>query len=447
MSKRGMMLVVLSCCVVPAAHAAESAPAAKTAIAETRALPGGAVLRFSSDAKYELGRPIKLQLAPMGSDKTAVQVIKLTAGRVSISIPQSKHPKTAVLIQGPRKVSAVAKGGESLVITAAERVTVAAVQGEMLAALGNDWKSLASGIVRSFGAGQTSEQAAPQPPQLSVSKRVLLALRGSVNPTVQAVPDANVEHRRLWLYRVEGKQKKPLFESEWRSDSQQLPELGPGQYELQARAVDRFGVESAASAPLTLRVVGAELPEGTRLVGDTLLLGRSTRVKLIGAQGLEASYGRASVFMPAPPDVGLARGQSTLLRLREPGSKEELAVQLEPRTVRANIAIGPRTARWPSDPLQVSVKLFDHRGKPVTDPLKTKPRVFVNVDPVDPNWSHSGNTYTAKVPPASGNGPWVVRVEVSDDFGDEVGRNFIELSASGGRTASTVASAAQAGRR
>jgi hypothetical protein len=133
--------------------------------------------------------------------------------------------------------------------------------------------------------------------------------------------------------------------------------------------------------------------------------------------------------------------------LREPGSKEELAVQLEPRTVRANIAIGPRTARWPSDPLQVSVKLFDHRGKPVTDPLKTKPRVFVNVDPVDASWSHSGNTYTAKVAPASGSGPWVVRVEVSDDFGDEVGRNFIELSASGRTASNSIASAAQAGRR
>lgn len=436
MSKRGMMLVALSCCVVPAAHAAESGPAAKAATAETRKLPGGAVLRFSSDAKYELGRPIKLQLAPTGSEKTAVQVIKLTAGRVSISIPQSKHPKTAILVQAPRKVGAVAKGGESLVITAPDRVTVAAVQGEMLAALGNDWKPLASGTVRSFGAGQTSEQAMPQPPQLNAEKTVLLALGGSVTPSVQAAPDANVELRRLWLFRVEGKHKKPLLEAEWRSDSRQLPELGPGRYELQARAVDRFGVESALSEPITLRVVGAELPEGTRLLGDTLLLGRSTRVKLIGAQGLEASYGRASVFMPAPPDVGLARGQSTLLRLREPGSKEEVAVQLEPRTVRAEVAIGPQSARWPGDPLQVSVKLFDHRGKPMTDPLKTKPRVFVNVDPVDPGWSHSGNTYTAKVPPASGSGPWVVRVEVSDDFGDEVGRNFIELSASAATTAS-----------
>ena len=63
------------------------------------------------------------------------------------------------------------------------------------------------------------------------------------------------------------------------------------------------------------------------------------RVKLVGADGLEASYGRASVFIPVPKDVGLARGESTLLRLREPGKTEELAVKLEPRTVRADVAI------------------------------------------------------------------------------------------------------------
>ena len=119
--------------------------------------------------------------------------------------------------------------------------------------------------------------------------------------------------------------------------------------------------------------------------------------------------------------------KSTFLRLREPGKTEELGIKLEPRTLRADVAIGPKTARWPGEALQVSVKLFDHRGRPVTDALKHKPRVFVNVDQVEPMWTHSGNTYTAKVAQSPGSGPWVVRVEVNDDFGDEVARDFIEL--------------------
>ncbi len=392
------------------------------------------MLTFSKDAKYELGRAIRLQLAPTGSDKTPVQVIKLTSGRVSVTIPEAKNLKTAVLIQGPRKVSAVAKGGQSLVIAAADRITVAAVQGEMLAALGNDWKPLQSGLLRSFGAGVTSEQPVPAAPKLRVDNSILLALAGDVTTQVRAQPTQNVEYRQLSLFRVEGSKRSKLTEAEWRSDQQSLPGLLPGRYEVQARAVDRFGVESAASEPLTLRVIGAQLPDGARLVQGSILLGRSGRVKLIGADGLEASYGRASVFIPVPKDVGLARGESTLLRLRVPGGKEELGIKLEPRTLRADVSIGPKSARWPGEQLQVTIKLFDHRGRPTSDELKNKPQVFVNVAHVQPNWTHTGNTYSAKISPTSGTGPWVVRVEVNDDFGDQVGRDFIELG--GARTAS-----------
>jgi hypothetical protein len=428
MSTRGFLLAALSCGVVSSSAWAVEAPSStKAAVGESRTLPGGAVLTFSKDAKYELGRPIKLQLAPTGSDKTPVQVIKLTAGRVSVTIPESKKPKTAVLIQAPRKVSAVAKGGQSIVIASAERVTVAAVRGEMLAALGNDWKPLPSGLVRSFGGGATTEEPVPAAPQLRVANSMLLALSGDVSAQVRAVATKNVEHRQLSLFRVEGNKRSKVSEADWRSDEQTLKGLSPGRYEVQARAIDRFGVESPVSEPLTLRVIGAELPAGAKLVNETILLGRSGRVKLIGADGLEASYGRASLFIPVPKDVGLARGESTLLRLREPGAKEELGIKLEPRTVKADVEIGPKSARWPGEPLQVTVKLFDHRGRPLKDELKTKPQVFVNVAHVKPTWTHSGNTYTTKIAPATGAGPWVVRVEVNDDFGDPVGRDFIEL--------------------
>lgn len=427
MSSRGIWLALLSCTVVGSAWAGEAPKAAKATSGESRTLPGGAVLTFSKDAQYELGKPIRLQLNPSGSEKTTTQVIKLTAGRVSVSIPEAKTPKTAVLIQAPRKVSAVAKGGQSLVIAQADRITVAAVRGEMLAALGNDWKPLPSGLLRSFGGGTAVEQPVPSAPELRVANSMLLALTGGASTDVRVSPNQSVAYRQLSLYRVDGTQRSKVDEHEWRTESQQLPSLTPGRYELSARAVDRFGVESATSTPLTLRVIGAELPDGARLAQGAILLGQSSRVKLVGADGLEASYGRANVFIPAPKDVGLARGQSTLLRLREPGAQQELGIQLEPRTLKADIEIGPKGARWPGEALEVKVKLFDHRGRPVTDSLKTKPQVFVNVGQVEPTWTHSGNVYSAKVPSAVGEGPWVVRVQVNDDFGDEAGRDFIEL--------------------
>ncbi len=435
MSTRALVFAV-ACCVASSspAWAKEAPTAAKANAGETRTLPGGAVVTFSKDAKYELGRPIKLQLSSTGSDKTPVQVIKLSSGRVSVSIPESKKPKTAVLVQAPRKVSAVAKGGQSLVIAAEDRVTVAAVKGEMLAALGNDWKTLPSGVVRSHSASATTDQAVPSAPKLSVNESMLLALTGEASTELHAAAQ-DVAYRQLSLYRLDGGKRTTLLSREWRSDREKLLQLPPGHYEVQAHAVDRFGVESMTSEPVSLRVIGATLPDGARIVDGAILLGRSGRVKLIGAEGLEASYGKASLFIPVPKDVGLARGGSTLLRLREPGKKHELTVQLEPRTLKAEVEIGPKSARWPSDALQVTVKLFDHRGRPITEALKSKPQVFVNVGQVEPSWTHSGNTYSAKVAPAAGVGPWVVRVEVMDDFGDTAGRDFMELGAA--KTAST----------
>jgi hypothetical protein len=432
MSMRAFAVVSLLCGAVSSSALGAEATPTKATAGETRTLPGGAIVSFSKDAKYELGKPIKLQLSSTGTEKTPVQVIKLTAGRVSISIPESKKPKTAVLIQAPRKVSAVAKGGQSLVLISDSHVTVAAVKGEMLAASGNDWKTLQSGVVRAYGAA-VSDHAVPSAPKLDVASSMLLALTGKASTQLRALPQA-VAYRKLTLSRVDGSKRTTLSEQDWKGDHEQLPELPPGRYELHASAVDGFGVESPSSDTVTFRVIGASLPDGARLADGAIWLGRSGRVKLIGAEGLEASYGRASVFIPVPKDVGLARGESTLLRLREPGSKHELGIKLEPRTLKADIEIGPKSARWPADPLQVTVKLFDHRGRPITEQLKTKPQVFVNVGQVDPTWTHSGNAYTATVAPSAGSGPWVVRVEVTDDFGDAAGRDFIELG--GAKTAS-----------
>ena len=76
------------------------------------------------------------------------------------------------------------------------------------------------------------------------------------------------------IARIDGSARSKLNEQEWRSDLQQLPALSPGRYEVQAFAVDRFGVESPSSPPVTLRVIGAELPDGARLTSDAILLGR-----------------------------------------------------------------------------------------------------------------------------------------------------------------------------
>jgi hypothetical protein len=208
----------------------------------------------------------------------------------------------------------------------------------------------------------------------------------------------------------------------------QLPELEAGSYAVSARALEPSGLEGPDSELVPLRVVGASLPPGAKLVEGSVLLGQFQRVSLAGIEGVEVSYGRAPQFIPAPSTIGLIRGQSTLVRLRAAGSTGELSLALEPRLVHADIQIGPRRARWPQDAISVAVRLTDAQGRPFTATKEVKPTVHVNVTEIPLEWKHKDNVMTTMVPRPSEPGPWVVRVQIVDDTGAIVGRDFLEVA-------------------
>jgi len=79
----------------------------------------------------------------------------------------------------------------------------------------------------------------------------------------------------------------------------------------------------------------------------------------------------------------------------------------------------------------VSVRLFDAHGRALSESVPAKAAVMVNIQPVDVNWTRSGNVMSAQIPAAAGRGPWVVRVEVTDEFGDPAGRDFLEVAGAG----------------
>lgn len=416
-------------------HASETKPTARgdssAAVEGTiKQLSGGAVLRLAPGTRIEVLRSLKLQLAAPGSPQTVTQVVKLISGRVDIDIPASKVPRTAVLVQAPHKVSAVAKGGHSIAIADANRVTFAAVDGDMLAASGNDWKTLPSGLVRGFVGADPSyqEQKIPGVPSLTIPQPLLLAL-GPKSPDAHAEAGGvkEADHYRLSVWRVTEKGNEFVRQLD-APGSAAISGLPPGQYQVTARAVDAAGIFGQDSAPSPLRVVGAELPVGARFEDGAILLGQRARAKLIGAKGLEASYNASQTFVPVPDSVGLTRGESTLLRLREPGTTKEIRVDLEPRSLRAEVQITPKHPRWPEDMLEVTVELFDARGRPVAESTPVKPTVLVDVQPVEVTWLRSDNTMHAFIPAPVSRGPWVVRVEIADEFGDPAGRDFVEVA-------------------
>ncbi|MEO6599893.1 MAG: hypothetical protein ABIQ16_08490 [Polyangiaceae bacterium] len=400
----------------------------------TKRLAGGAILHLAPGTRIEVGRSLKLQLAPPGSPQTLTQVVKLISGRVDIDIPLSKVPQTAVLLQAPRKVSAVAKGGHSIAIADASRVTLAAVDGDMLAASGNDWKTLTGGLVRGFVGHDPSyqEHAVPGVPSLSVSQPLLLGLGNqgaSTHAGASGVKEA--DHYQLSLWRVAEKGNELVRRLDSRGVGAEIAGLGPGLYQVTARAVDSSGIFGKESPARTLRVVGADLPVGSRYEDGAILLGSRSRVKLLGAKGLEASYGASAHFVTAPDSVGLSRGEGTVLRLREPGTTDELRVGLEPRTLRADVEITPKHAHWPEDMIEVTVHLFDARGRAVNETVKVKPTVLVDVQPTEVTWLRSGNAMHTFIPAPVARGPWVVRVEIADEFGDPAGRDFMEVAGPG----------------
>ncbi|MEO8903981.1 MAG: hypothetical protein ABI488_16745 [Polyangiaceae bacterium] len=405
--------------------------AASAADGTVTTLPGGAILHLAPGTKIERLRTMKLQLAPPGQPQTVTQVVKLVSGRVDIEIPLSKNPKTAVLLQMPRKVSAVAKGGRSIAIVDANRTTLAAVDGDMLAAAGNDWKTLPSGLVRGFVGHDPTylEHPVPGTPSVGISQPLLLSL-GNDAPTAHAkvTPVKDADHYQLSVWRSTDKGKELVRRVDTHGTAGDLSGLLPGQYQVTARAVDSTGIFGPDSAGSALRVVGAELPAGARYESGAILLGTRGRVKLLGAAGLEASYGQSAHFVSAPDTVGLSRGEGTLVRFREPGTVNEVRVGLEPRTLRADVEISPKHAHWPDDMIEVTVHLFDARGRAVSEAIQVKPTVLVNVDKADVTWMRSDNLMHTFIPKPLSKGPWVVRVEIADEFGDAAGRDFLEVA-------------------
>lgn len=396
---------------------------------EVKRLPGGAVIRTTPGTRLTFDRSIRLQLGPAGSPKTLTHSVRLIAGRIEVDLPASKVPATAVLVRAPNKISAVAKGGRSVVIASPQRVTVAAVSGEMLAATGNEWRPVSSGIVREFSAsGTPSDHAVIQAPEVSLSAPIAFhlgsAAEAATSVTASVVPSAVGYDFGIW--RIDGGDKTLLQRLTSNSPGVQLPSLEPGSYAVSVRAMERSGLESMDSAAIPLRVVGADLPAGAKLVGDRVVLRPHQRLALRGTEGVEVSYGKAPQFVPAPDSIGLIRGQTTRVRLRASGTTGELAFELEPYTIRADIQIGPSRARWPNDEISVSVRVTDGRGRPLS--ADVKPLVHVNVTPVALEWKRQNNVLTTVVPRPAEGGPWVVRVEVRDDTGAFVGRDFLEVA-------------------
>ncbi len=412
----------------PALSSATGKPDATLVAGDTTSqvtLPSNGVLLLAPGTELRRERSIRLELGPGGPQP--VEVFRLVRGQVDVSFP-AKGPRTAVMIQAPRRLFAVGREGSFRVLTQDQSSTAAALQQSVLAAVGSDWKPLAEGRARTTGAGAPDHvHDTLQAPVPKASQPLLIAgvHHASTEVAWAAVPEAR-GYRVQVLNQADG---TPVGRSRVTDKTHDALSLPPGSYSVVVSTVDNFGLEGQARQSDVIRVIGLRLPPGAHSDGGRIWLPARERLTLIQAEGLEMTYGKSSYFVKASSSVGLNRGQATEVTFRLPKTRTTATLALSPISVTADVTLSPRVAAWPRDTVRAEVAI---RSNSKAD-VDVKPRVTINGKPVHVTFVRRGSVMSAVIPPGTGSGPWVVRVESVGPKGELLGRDVMDIVSSGAK--------------
>ncbi len=356
--------------------------------------------------------------------------LELVRGRVDIEIDSSKQPYYTVMIHAPRRVAAYLKGGHSTVVASEQGVAVVAFSGiDVIGGAADKWRPVHVGtalvISREHPAGDTRTVLAA--PTLQVNHSLNLNI-GDQQPTILTwtkVP----ESRRYNVSLVNATESTGIALQSFRSTAPSftLPPLKPGLYHATVSATDDWQIDSPQSNPVAIRVVGMQLPEGAYVRAGVPQLGELQAIRLTNTDGLEMAYGSGSLFQLAPDSMRLLNGRPQLVRLREARSTQEVTLRLEPRGLAGNIQFTPSRAQWPGVPISAKVNISGPDGSPLPQSVNVSLKTSINSEAVDVDWSRTGNTWAARIRQPTMAGPWILRVTASDQAGQILARDFIEV--------------------
>jgi hypothetical protein len=435
-------LLAVATCVLGGVSQADSAAHKPSVISGSGTNLGGLFTASSAGAVFELPTRARLALAPHTTlrvfpvpqslqlapgAKTTTWSFALQSGRVDVDLP--KDGRTAVLAS-IGKLSAVITGGH-VAILADSATTVDNVEGEVRTLLSDHWQSVPVGSVATLSRDNPSATAKPAlpGPTLNGGQRTFFApgevvgMRGFHWTSVPGADHYDVRLRRL----ADGKVVDQRSAS-GNDLASELSPVEPGKYGFTLRSVDARGVEGGWSPEVELRVIGVVLPPGGYSNDDAIYLGVGQHVQFTNTSGLEMTYVGAGRYFPAASGATLYRNSTTLIGFRIPGSTETATARLEPREIYADVQIGPMRAIWPHDPISIDIRLKSRKGAEIPAFLRAVPTVTLGLDTIAPSFVQRGNTLHAVVLPSGKPGPWVLRVDVADQFGVPLGHEFLEVA-------------------
>ena len=431
----------------------DAAPRKPTVVSGNGVTSGGVFTASAAGAVFELPSRARLLIAPNSSlrifplpqllalnpgARTWTWSFALQSGRVDVELP--KTGRNAVLAQ-MGKLTAIATAGRTAFRVDSNEAIASNMDGELRTLLNDHWQTVPLGWLSDLSKDDpnATAKAGLASPALKGGQRMwfspseTVAMHGFRWSSVPGAQHYDLRIRRL----TDGKvmDVRSTSRAEW---ADALTPVEPGKYGLTLRSVDARGMEGSWSPESEVRVIGVVLPPGGYSTEQAIFLGVGQQVQFTNTAGLEMTYLGAGRYFPAAQGAGLYRGQTTVLGFRMPGALETAVARLEPRAVYADVRIGPKRALWPRDPISIDIQLKSKTGAEIPTFLQVVPTVTLGTDPVDVNFEQEGNVLHAVLPPSNKPGPWVVRVDVADQYGVTLGHDFLEIAAQARKAAPPV---------
>ena len=396
-------------------------------------LPGGGriYVHKATDASV-LTSPQSLMLLP--GKKSQTYSIILRRGLVDIDVPNGSQSRLAVMVGTPGDLRLITFYGKASINVDGRAVVAVCHEGLSTVSRGSTIAKLPPTVKRQYSKqGAFTEHSLLDATRWIGGRRVWLAtakapvpISGYVwSPVVGATGYVVVlkdlsTRSEISRTRVES----PVVEAFSKP-------LVPGKYELSVAAIDSDGIVSNERAQIPITVVGVELPGGAvALPKDTIEVAPEQQVRLSShAAGLTLTTAAHKSGVAATEPFGLEGLDRATILIHPEGGGDSAALTLVKREPTVSVWVGPKLAIWPADPLQLQVSFVDAHGRPTPNDVEASVRVLLGVEPVEVTWDKQGSLWQANLPPMKDRGPWVVRVEVVDQYGNIIGRDFTEVAA------------------